>query len=298
MSAPLPDLSEEASLRAAMAAAAGALEAAGVASPRLDARLLLSEALAREQGCDPDPLASILGARDETLRPAVLQRFQGYVRRRCAREPVSRILGRREFWSLTVKVTPETLDPRPDSETVVEAVLAEITDRYAPLRLLDLGTGTGCLLLALLRELPQAVGLGIDVSADACAVARENAATLGLAQRAKFAQGDWQAGVAGPFNVIVTNPPYVPDGDFERLAPEIAGYEPRRALSGGADGLDCYRTLVPGLAGLLTSDGCAALEIGTEQSEAVIALLNQHGFAEAFIRRDLAGHPRCVLARL
>jgi release factor glutamine methyltransferase len=218
------------------------------------------------------------------------------VARRLGREPVSRILGRRGFWTLDLALGPATLDPRPDSETVVEAVLAALPEPRAPLRLLDFGTGSGCLLLALLVELPTATGLGIDRSLAALEIARANARAAGLAGRAAFVQADWGGPLAGRFEVIVTNPPYIPSGDIAGLQPEVADFDPRLALDGGDDGLDCYRALVPDIARLLAPGGVAALEVGRGQAAAVGAMLTAAGLESLGARRDLGGVERCVTA--
>ena len=224
------------------------------------------------------------------------ERLEALLRRRVAREPMAYILGRREFWSLDLAVAPATLTPRPDSETLVAAVLDELPDRQAKLRLADFGTGSGCLLLALLSELPAASGIGVDIDADAAEVARGNAARLGLGPRMQVVQGEWGRSLDGPFDVIVSNPPYIATGDLAGLEPEL-GYEPRLALDGGADGLVAYRALIPDAARLLRSGGLLALEIGVGQAEAVEALLVACGLTPLGRRRDLALIERCVLAR-
>ena len=266
------------------------LARAGIDSPALDARLLLAEAT----GMAPPALALHAA---EPLDPLAADRFAAMVERRERREPVAYILGRRGFWTLDLRVTPATLDPRPDSETVIEAVLAALPDRGQPLRLLDFGTGSGCLLLALLDELPQARGLGIDRSPAALAVARANANACGLAERAEFRLGDWGEGLDGAFDVIVANPPYIPSGEIDRLEPEVACFEPRGALDGGADGLDCYRRLAPDCARLLAPGGLAAFEVGHDQAAAVTALCAAAGLTPLETRRDLGGCERCVLVR-
>ncbi len=270
-------------------AASSRLAAAGVAEPRRDARLLLAAAL--------ESSAATLLARDDLVVDAgVAARFDGHVARRAEREPVSRILARREFWSLPFRLTPAMLDPRPDSEALIEAALALVPDRAAPLRLLDLGTGSGCLLLALLSELPRATGLGIDRDPDAVAGAAANARALDLASRAAFRPGDWGAGLAERFDLVVANPPYIPDGEIATLAPEVARYEPRGALAGGADGLDAYRVLAGQLGDLLAAEGHAVLELGRGQDAAVAALLRAAGLEIRGFRHDLGGVVRCVVA--
>jgi len=264
------------------------LAAAGVEDPRRDARLLLAAAI----GCE----ATALVIEPERLVDGIsAERFARFIERREAREPVSRILGRREFWSLCFRVVPATLDPRPDSETLIEASLAAIPNRAAALRLLDLGTGTGCLLLALLAELPNATGLGVDIEPAAVTAARENATSLGLAARASFHVADWTAGIDGSFDIIVANPPYVPESDIEGLAPEVARWEPRRALAGGADGLDAYRALAPRILDRLAPDGVAVLEFGAGQDRDVATILAASGLEIRTLRHDLSGVLRCAV---
>jgi release factor glutamine methyltransferase len=274
----------------ALAEATRRLGAAGIDSARLDARALLAHVLHTE------PMR-LFSRPERRLDAGQAGRFQDLVARRERREPLSHITGYREFWSLKLQVTPATLDPRPDTETVVEAVLDALPDRRATLRLLDLGTGTGCLLLALLSELPNATGIGVDASAEACAVAAQNLRSLGLAERAEIRQGDWGRGLDGCFDVITSNPPYIPERDVASLQPEVALYEPRQALAAGIDGLDCYRVLAPQIAGLLAPGGIAALEVGRGQASAVAALMAAAGLEVTTLRMDLAGVERCVLAR-
>jgi release factor glutamine methyltransferase len=263
------------------------LDAAGVEDARRDARLLLAEAL----GVEPHRL---------TLEPqtevpqAAAARFAGFVAARADRVPVSRILGRREFWGLTFRLSPATLDPRPDSETLVEAVLKACPDRTAPLRVLDFGTGTGCLLLAVLSEYPAATGLGIDKAEAAVETASANAADLGLAGRAEIRLGDWGQGVEGPFDIILSNPPYIEAAVVPGLAPEVARHDPLLALAGGADGLDAYRALLPHVARLLAPRGRAFLELGQGQAAAVAALALACGLRQRALHADLAGTARCL----
>lgn len=272
-----------------MRALTARFQAAGIDSARLDARLLVAEVLAVE------PLR--LAAHPELVAtPQQQTAIEVLAARRQNREPISHILGRRGFWTLDLRVTRDTLDPRPDTETLVQGVLERVGDRTRPLRLLDLGTGSGCILLALLSELPNATGLGVDQSPAALAVAAENARSCGLDRRAVFAVGDWAKGLAGPFDVVVSNPPYIPDDDIDALAPEVARHEPRSALAGGPDGLDCYRALVPQMARLLPSGGLAGVEVGAGQAPAVAALFAAQGFALSGVAADLAGIGRAVFA--
>ncbi|MBM3598745.1 MAG: peptide chain release factor N(5)-glutamine methyltransferase [Alphaproteobacteria bacterium] len=273
-----------------LAAAQARLAAAGIASPRLDARVLLGHAA----GCDAGAVAALP---DRCLTVEVLTSFDAMLARRIAREPVSRIRGRREFWSLDILIGRDTLDPRPDSETVVETALSLVSERHAPLALLDLGTGSGCLLLALLNELPQAWGLGIDIAPGALGVAAANAARLGQAARARFACTDWTRGIAGRFDLVVANPPYVAEPDFAALEPEVSRHEPRRALAAGADGLDAYRAIGPELASILAPDGHAVLEFGDGQAEVVGRLMAAAGLQVVGVRDDLGGRRRCIILR-
>jgi len=276
----------------ALATATARLAAAGIADPRRDARLLIAAAI--EAG--PERL---IAHPDRVLDGAEAAQADALIARRAAREPVSRILGRREFWSLEFEITPDTLDPRPDSETLVAAVLERIRTQglmRAPLSVLDLGTGSGCLLLALLSELPAARGLGLDISAAALDVARRNARNLGYLERVHFEIGDWGAGLDGFWQLIISNPPYITEAEIGDLAPEVVRYDPRLALTAGSDGLDAYRELLPQAARLLDRDGILALEVGRGQQEAVTALLVASGFAPLGRYRDLGGIERCLLA--
>lgn len=264
--------------------------AVGIDSARLDARLLVAEVL----GCAPDRVAL---SPEMMLSSEQSARLEGLATRRAAREPMSHILGRRGFWTLNLKVTADTLDPRGDTETLVEAVLARIPDRAVPLKVADFGTGTGAILLALLSELPNATGLGVDKSSAALTVARDNARTHGLAPRTEFRHADWGRGLDERFHVIVSNPPYIPDQDIDGLEPEVAAYEPRLALAGGPDGLKCYRELIPQMARLLMPGGIAAVEVGAGQAAAVAALFTASGLARPVAERDLAGIERCVVSQ-
>jgi release factor glutamine methyltransferase len=276
-------------LEDALAEAAAALAAAGFEEPRRQARRLLSAAL------DLLP-ASVLAHPERPLAAAELARLRVFLARMLAREPLSRILGRREFWGLDLALSPDTLDPRPESETLVEAVLRRIPDHGAPLLLLDLGTGTGCLLLALLRELPAATGIGLDIAPGAAAMARANACALGLRHRASFLVGDWGEALGSAFDLVVANPPYIATPELAGLPGEVGDYDPRRALDGGPDGLLAYRALARGLVRLLAPQGLFACEIGKGQETAVAGILRAAGLAIAGLEPDLAGTPRVLLA--
>jgi len=259
--------------------AASALLETVSGTPRLDAELLLAHVLGLTR--------SDLLLRQRDL--GVPASFDGLVERRLSGEPVAYITGIRDFWTISLRVTPDVLIPRPDSETLIEAAVAHFAER-PPRAVLDLGTGSGALLLAALDQWPQARGLGIDISPGALGVARENAARLALSNRADFRIGDWADGVNGPFDLILINPPYI-----ARNVP-LSGdvlHEPQGALFAGAEGLDDYRRIAPQLPRLLSDGGMAAVEIGHDQRDSVSALFADRGLAvEA--RRDLAGHDRCL----
>lgn len=255
-----------------------------VDNPRQEARLLLAHALGLSRNDlirDPDRQV------DTTI-------YQTLIARRVAREPFALITGHREFWSLDFKVSPATLIPRPDSETVIEAALAAFTGRDPPRRILDLGTGTGCLLLALLAEFPLAFGVGLDLEPTAAALARLNATRLGLTDRAAFAVSDWTNSVAGRFDLIVSNPPYIRSSEIDALMSEVSRHEPRRALDGGADGYDAYRTIMPNLPDLLHVHGVAVLELGLGQANYLVEYARKAGL-NASLRVDLADIPRAIV---
>jgi release factor glutamine methyltransferase len=220
---------------------------------------------------------------------------QRYAARRAAGEPLSRIAGEREFWGLTFALSPETLDPRPETETIVEAALAAFAARRGEaLRVIEFGVGSGALLAALLTELPAAHGLGVDLSPGAAAQARANLESLGLVARSEIRVGDWGDGLEGPFDLIVANPPYIPSGDIAGLAREVRDHDPRLALDGGADGLDAYRALAPEIARLLAPTGRFFLEVGAGQAQAVARLAAAAGLVDLATHRDLAGIERVV----
>jgi release factor glutamine methyltransferase len=264
------------------------LREAGIEGARAEARLLLEAAsgIAR---------ARQIAWPESDVDQDAADRFTDYLGRRRAREPMSHILGRREFWSLPFIVTKDTLDPRPESEILVELVLAHAKGADRPLRILDLGSGTGCLLLALLSELANATGVGVDRSPGALEVARANAARLDLADRGEFRMGDWDAGIDPCWDIVVSNPPYVPTMDIDALEPEVMRFEPRVALDGGADGLEAYRRLMPAAARLLAPRGFAAFEFGAGQAGAIEAIGNESGLICVETRTDLAGRARAAL---
>ena len=219
------------------------------------------------------------------------------IARRAAHEPLAYIIGRREFWSLEFAVSPATLIPRPESETLIEAAAAIFASRSPPTRLLDLGTGTGCLLLAALHEFPGAFGIGTDRSPAAARLATANAAALGLAGRAAVLCADWAAPLTARFDLILCNPPYIPTSNIGELMPEVARHEPIGALDGGADGLAAYRHIVPNLPALLQPDGVAVVELGAGQAGSVAAMAAEFGLA-ATTRPDLAGIARALVLQL
>ena len=274
-----------------LAAAATRLAAAGIAEPRHEARLILALAL----GIEP---ATVLGWPERPVEPKLAASADALVARRARGEPVSRLRGKREFWSLDFALSPDTLDPRPDSETLVAAALADIPDRTAVLRVVDFGTGTGCLLLALLSELPKATGIGIDIAPGAVAVAESNAMALGLAGRAEFRIGSWDIRIDGPADVILANPPYIPSSEIGRLPVKVLAFDPRVALDGGLDGLSAYRALGAAIRGLLGPAGKAYIEIGAGQGLQVARVLGETGLTVTAEHCDLGGIERCVVATL
>lgn len=279
---------DELTIAEALAEAVEHLEEAGVVSAHLDARLLLARVL----GVGREYLTMHA---DAYLSDAEIMAYEMLIERRAAREPMAHILGQREFWSLTFRVTADTLDPRPDSETVVEAVLQYVPNKNARLMIADFGVGTGCLLLSLLSEYPQAHGLGVDISQAALEVAQKNALALGLAARTHFHHTSWGENVHGRYDILVSNPPYIREGDMEALEPEVTDYEPHTALVAGTDGLDAYRALMPDVKRLLARQGIAVLEFGEGQAADVIAIAETHGLCHLETCCDLAGIERCVV---
>lgn len=283
-------MTDAATVGAALNAAQARLKSVGVDTPRLDAILLLAEA----GGLSED----LIRSRPETrLSPEAAAAFEALLQRRLRREPVSKIIGRREFWSLEFRTSPDVLDPRADSETLVAGVLAAIPNRNAALRIVDFGTGSGCLLLSLLHELPSATGVGIDVSPPALAVAKENAERFAMSSRCMFRLGSWGKGIEGSFDILISNPPYIESGVVPGLEPEVADFDPLLALDGGADGLDAYRALIPDMARLAVTGAVAALEVGVGQDVAVGRLLAGAGFGEIAVLPDLGGINRVVTGR-
>jgi release factor glutamine methyltransferase len=270
------------------------LRDAGIDSAEADARLLIAHALGIDR-------AELMANGGRALSVDETKAIDALSARRLKREPVARIFGRKEFWSLSLQISPAVLVPRPETETVVEAALnALMRDalQVAKLRILDIGTGSGALLLALLSELPNATGIGIDISAAALEVARGNAERNDLAGRSTFIACDIAAGLQGPFDLIVSNPPYVARGDIASLAPEVRDYDPALALDGGTDGLDGYRAIAASAESLLARGGRLIVELGMGQEPAVRALFTKAGLTAAAAHDDLAGIPRALSAKM
>ena len=267
--------------------AAESLREAGVPDAMVDARILAAAAfrLSRE-----DMLL-------EPYRPVDIEaqaRFRCMIDQRCAREPVARIIGFREFRSLDFRLGAETLEPRPDSETVVEMAVAYGRAMPGSVRVLDLGTGTGCLLLSVINELPDATGVGSDIAPGAVETASLNAACLDLADRVRFVRADWTDGIDGSFDLILSNPPYITTAEIADLAPEVAMYDPSSALDGGDDGLDAYRALARQVRGVMSPAGVVVLEIGAGQKDDVTGIFEAGGFVPVGTRTDLGGHVRAL----
>lgn len=278
----------------AFGTAARAMREAGISTPELDARLLLchSAGITHE---------AMIANRETHLAQDIAERFTALIERRMAGEPVSRIVGEREFYGRPFRIDASTLDPRPDTETLIEAALDFAEEKGwldAPIRILDLGTGSGAILLTLLAELPRATGVGVDLSEPALAVARANAAALGVGGRALFIASDWFADVEGTFDLIVSNPPYIPTAEIAGLGVEVRDHDPHGALDGGTDGLAAYRAIAGKLAAFLRLEGVFLAEIGSDQARSVRGVLREAGLLEDGdgLWRDLAGRPRVVAA--
>lgn len=278
----------ERAIEALIRAATARLAAAGIDAARREAWLLLEHASGRGR-------ASLIAAGNEFLAGPAAERFQALVERRRQREPIAYILDEKEFWSLPFRLSGAVLTPRPESETVVEAALRHTADRHAPHRILDLGTGSGCLLLALLSELPAAFGVGVDLDPAAVRIAQANARRLGLEDRAGFVRASWGQALAGSFDLIVSNPPYVRTADWRRLAPEIRRFEPAGALLAGEDGLQAYRALAPDVARLAGATGILCLEHAPEQAPAIVAIMSAAGLRPVGWQEDLAGRARVLI---
>lgn len=274
--------------RALLIAAAERLAAAGVDSARVDARVLFAHVL----GVSSSELLMNSTDVDRRLSADVLERFDAAIARRAKREPVAYITGQKDFWNLTFDVGPGVLVPRPETELMIEWAQHRFRDHDAVLNALDLGTGSGCILLTFLSIYPKAQGLGVDISDEALSWARRNAHKIGVESRTMFLKNRWAEGITGSFDVIFANPPYIDDTDMAQLAPEVGGHEPHGALHGGADGLDAYRELAPQIAARLNPGGFALVEVGLGQAAAVESLFVARGMDARQTARDLAGIPR------
>jgi len=267
---------------------------AGLEDAQIDARLLIGHALHLDR-------ARLIAQSDRVLEAREISVISALAARRLKREPVSRILGQKEFWGLSLQVTPDVLVPRPDTETVVEAALDFVVRgglRMEKLRILDIGTGSGALLLALLHELPNAIGTGTDVSVAALDVARANAALCGVEPRCNFVVCDIASEVQGPFDIVVSNPPYIAHDEIASLAPEVRDYDPKVALDGGDDGLASYNAIASEARRLVAPGGRLFVELGAGQETAVRALFANAGLTVGAARKDLAGIPRVIGAGL
>ena len=264
------------------------LEEAGIDSAEIDARLIVEHVTGTTR-------LDLIARPDQLVAGPHVDAIEVALARRAGREPVHRILGTREFYGLPMRISAGTLEPRPDTEVLVDAVLAVAGE--GALRILDLGTGTGAILIALLAELPQARGVAVDVSDDALETAAANADLNGVAGRFRTVKSDWFADVVGEFDVIVSNPPYIATTDIAALDLDVRGFDPPAALDGGPDGLDCYRTIATGAGAHLTSAGSIGVEIGHDQKDAVIAIFESAGFAYQAARKDLGGNDRVLIFR-
>jgi release factor glutamine methyltransferase len=298
MSLPMPDGAKVTTLHQCRTNIIAALAGRGIDTAELDARLLISHALGLEG-------VAYFTSSGRELDDGEVRAVAELLARRLAGEPVSRIIGRRGFWKHEFVLGAATLDPRPDSETLIETALDLIEEQNrqdTPLQVLDLGTGSGALLLSLLLEWPETTGLGVDRSAEALEIAARNAERLKCADRVRFQQGHWLRDCEQRYDVIVCNPPYIPEEEIDRLAPEVAQYDPREALDGGADGLDPYREIFPKLADHLKGDGVALFEFGVGQHEDLVRLAADAGLAPAIgedgLVKDLTGRERVLVVRV
>ena len=277
------------SVKAVTDLASNHLKKSGIEGSTGEARLLISLAtgMSRER---------IIGYPESHLRNSELEKLKKFLKLRCNRKPMSQIVGLREFWSLDFLVDEDVLDPRPDSETLVKTVLDFFPDRKAKLKILDLGTGSGCLLLSLLNEFQNAVGIGTEINTKSCLVAVENSRRLGLSSRASFVICDWYKGLEKKFDIILANPPYLTDQEMVNLEPEVFKFEPHRALSGGFDGLDSYKKIMPHVHKFLSEKGILFLEISPKLASKIRTILKENQLRPLVAKRDLSGQLRCFAA--
>ncbi|WP_420549287.1 peptide chain release factor N(5)-glutamine methyltransferase [Curvivirga sp.] len=271
----------------ALTFAEATLKEAGIDSARQDARLLLAYHLDKD-------ISSIMAFPEKELEGR--EDFNALISRRSLSEPVSHILGEREFWSLPFKVTSDVLDPRPDSETLIEAVLERKPNHSDAVDIIDFGTGSGCLLLTLISEYKQALGTAVDISDTALKIAEENARNLDLQSRCQFIQSNWHEKVSGQYDILISNPPYITSADMKTLSKDVYDHEPHLALHGGEDGLKPYRILIPAGKQLLKENGLICLEFGYEQADSVASLLDRNGYKDIQLHPDLSGIIRCATA--
>ncbi len=264
------------------------LQQAGIESASLDTRILLEHAL----GVSRERLLFLL---DEPLTSEQCVIFEAMVEKRLCRKPIAQIIGKREFWGMNFVVSENTLDPRPDSETLIEYVLERVKNRGGALRILDLGTGTGCLPLSLLSELPASTAVAVDCCEKALLVAKENAMALGLTARIDFMCSNWFENVEGEFDIIISNPPYIPTSLIPSLAEEVSKFEPMLALDGGNDGFSCYRQILENLSGFMADSGFAAFELGIGQQNGMEELAQENNLEVVGVRHDLGGIARCMI---
>jgi release factor glutamine methyltransferase len=265
------------------------LRRAAIETPALDARILLSFATDL-------PLEALLLRAEEAPSQPIIDSYMGLLDRRAANEPIAYILGKKEFWGLHFSVTTDTLIPRPDTESLIEATLSLFPNKNAPLRILDLGTGSGCILLSLLHEYPNASGVGIDQSSGAISIAKSNSMHLGLAKQCSFLLQSWNKGLKGSYDLIITNPPYITEASYGGLAPELRHFEPYKALVAGTDGLDCYREIIPRIGALLKPNGFFVLECGIGQHEELTNIIKDSQLQLLSLIYDLTTRVRGMIA--
>ena len=270
-----------------ISAAVEELTAVGIEAPRLEARMLLGSVM------QISPSQFIVNPEIKCSNKHKFQ-YLALVERRKQHEPVSHLTGFREFWSLNYQVTSSVLDPRPDSETLVSEALKRFPEKEAPLRVLDIGVGSGCLLLSFLSERPNAIGMGVDISPAALLVAYQNTERFGLTNRTKFKQSDWLRGVTGEYDVIFCNPPYISSEEFKLLSEDIRNFEPREALLAGESGLEAYKDILPYICNSLSKDGEAFFEIGISQAKRVTEISIANGLIVCGLVADISGTPRCL----